>query len=122
MLGAGGAAVTREPCNVCGSSGFCFLAGERGAPMHPRPTMTYPPARRVMRLWRLIRPQDTVGYDEHEGFVVRAENELEARLIVLREVFEGEREDWALAKCEEVTAEGGPGGEPGIVLKAFVSG
>lgn len=36
----------REPCRICGSTGFCILAGERGAPMHPAPPIVYPPPRR----------------------------------------------------------------------------
>jgi hypothetical protein len=37
---------SRDPCPVCGSAGYCVLAGERGAPMHPRPkTMVLPSVR-----------------------------------------------------------------------------
>lgn len=67
-----------------------------------------------MRLW-LLKRTDQVGYDEYQGFVVRAETEEQARAVALE--FDSVAEV-CLMSCTPIEVEG----EAEVILESYHAG
>lgn len=62
----------------------------------------------MTRLWLLERREDLVGWDDTEGFVIRAPDEAHARRLARRRAWDHGR-DWLdsdKATCREIDASG----------------
>lgn len=73
-----------------------------------------------MSLW-LLQRKGHVGYDEAEGFVIRASNEVRAREIARHNAGDEDGEIWlrkSKVTCTRIAARG----KGGVVLKAFNAG
>lgn len=72
-----------------------------------------------MKLW-LLKRTDRIGYDECDGFVVRAKTETDARALAAEQAGDEGKDVWLspAVTCTELTAKG----EPGIVLSSFNAG
>ena len=74
-----------------------------------------------MKLWLLKRPEDDCSWDEYDGFVIRAQNEVQARRIASENPGDEGASVWlssVLSTCEELKNQG----IPGIVLSDFMAG
>ena len=72
-----------------------------------------------MNIYLLTRT-DSVGYDECDGFVVRALRETAARSIAAEECGDEGPDVWMLdAKCEKI---GEGSGKPRIILRSYNAG
>ena len=73
-----------------------------------------------MKLW-LVKQSGRVGWDQTEGFVIRAKSEAAARKIASENAYGSERATWldaAYSSCVEVK----PTGEAEIILEAYKAG
>lgn len=73
-----------------------------------------------MKLW-LLQRTDTVGWDEADGFVVRAMTEDHARFLAAQEAG-GEGEDTWRASLKSSCVELSAKGPPNIILRDFKAG
>ena len=72
-----------------------------------------------MKIFKLHR-LDKVDWDEYKGFVIRAEDEISARVIAGQQdsYHKSRWIDHKQTSCEEITQEG----DPGVILDSFNAG
>lgn len=69
-------------------------------------------------IWLVKHPDEDVGYDEYDGFVVRAVDAVEARQIAADAGMEGAGKHCEHAACDRIDEEG----EVGVILGSFNAG
>ena len=74
-----------------------------------------------MKLWKIERLSNDVGYDEFDSFIIRAENETEARVIAAENCADEGTTVWLDSRystCKEINKEG----EKEVILSSFKAG